>query len=136
MSAYPPPVPVPDPETMPFWEATRDGKLKVCRCVDTGEWLHPPLERSRRTGGPVRFEEVSGRGTIFSYIVVRQQTVPGHDVPYVVGLVELEEQAGLRMTGIIAADPDQVAVGLPVRARLVPIGDSEFRAPEFELVRG
>jgi uncharacterized OB-fold protein len=128
------PVPIPDVDTLPFWKATGEGKLMLCRCVDTGEWIHPPQERSRRTGGPVRFEEVSGLGTIFSFIVVRHQSVPGHAVPYVVGLVELDEQAGLRLTGIIAAPPEDVTIGLPVRARIVGLGDSGFHAPEFELL--
>jgi uncharacterized OB-fold protein len=128
-----PPVPVPDFDTFPFWEGTKEGKLKLCRCVDTGEWIHPPLERSRRTGGPVRFEEISGRGTIFSFVVVRQQTVPGHEAPYVVALVELAEQRGLRMSGIVDAAPEDVAVGLPVQARITEVGDSGFHAPEFVL---
>jgi len=72
----------------------QNGKLMLCRCDDTGNWIHPPLERSRFTGGPVHFEEVSGDGTIFSYIVVRQPLVPGRVPPYVVGLVELVEQPG------------------------------------------
>ena len=58
-----PPVPVPDPDTEPFWEGLKSGKLMLCRCDDTGKWIHPPLERSRFTGGPVHFEEVSGNGS-------------------------------------------------------------------------
>src|SRR6201999_3597884 len=83
------PIPVPDPDSAPYWEGLKNGSLMLCRCDDTGKWIHPPLERSRYTGGPVHFEEVSGNGTIFSYIVVRQALVPGRVPPYVVGLVEL-----------------------------------------------
>ena len=125
------PVPVPDPDTAPFWEATAGGTLALCRCVDTGEWFHPPVERSRRTGGPVRFEPVSGRGTVFSYVVVRQQLVPGPQVPYVIAVVELEEQAGLRMTGVLHADPAEVAIGMPVRAELTAADQAGTRAVEF-----
>ena len=103
----------------------------LCRCDDTGKWIHPPVERSRRTGGPVQFEEVSGDGTVFSYIVVRQQLVPAHEAPYVVAVVELEEQTGLRMTGILDVDPGKVAIGMGVRAELVQIADGAFRAPQF-----
>ena len=55
----PPPVPVPDPDTEPYWAGLKNGKLTLCRCDDTGKWIHPPLERSRFTGGPVHFEQVS-----------------------------------------------------------------------------
>jgi uncharacterized OB-fold protein len=130
------PIPVPDPDSAGYWDALREGTLKLCRCVETGTWIHPPQERSP-TGGTVTFEPVSGRGTIFSFIVVRQQTVPGHQTPYVVGVVELDEQVGLRLTGIVDAEPDEVRVGARVRARLgMPVRSdqlADFRAPRFEL---
>ncbi|BCO34358.1 hypothetical protein BMW24_017170 [Mycobacterium heckeshornense] len=129
-----PPVPVPDPDTAPFWEGLKEGKLMLCRCDDTGKWIHPPLERSRFTGGPVHFEQVSGEGTIFSYIVVRQPLVPGRIPPYVIGIVELAEQPGLRINAIIAADPAEVRIGQPVRMRVVDLGDTGFRVPEFIVV--
>ena len=59
----------------------------------------------------MHFEEVSGDGTIFSYIVVRQALVPGRVPPYVVGLVELVEQPGLRINAVIDADPADVRIG-------------------------
>ncbi|WP_442943394.1 Zn-ribbon domain-containing OB-fold protein [Nocardia sp. NBC_00565] len=105
----------------------------LCRADDTGEWIHPPQELSS-SGGPTHFEEVSGRGKVFSFIVVRQATVPGHEVPYVVGIIELDEQSGLRLTGIINADPEIVEIGAAVRAKFSDIGSSGFRAPEFDLI--
>ncbi|MCK0516689.1 OB-fold domain-containing protein [Williamsia sp. DF01-3] len=128
------PLPVPDPDSAPYWNALAEGKLKICRCVDTGTWIHPPLERSRITGGPVRFDEVSGFGTIFSYIVIRQVTVPGHQPPYVTAIIELDEQPGLRMTGVVVAEPQALRIGQRVKARIVDIGESGVKAPEFVLV--
>jgi uncharacterized protein len=128
-----PPIPVPDPDSAPFWEGLKNGTLMLCRCDDTGKWIHPPLERSRYTGGPVHFEPVSGEGTIFSYIVVRQPLVPGRVPPYVIGLIELEEQRGLRLNAIVAADPADVRIGQPVRMRIAELGDSGYRIPEFVL---
>ncbi|EKF21146.1 hypothetical protein C731_4849 [Mycolicibacterium hassiacum DSM 44199] len=103
----------------------------LCRCDDTGRWIHPPLERSRFTGGPVHFEEVSGNGSIFSFIVVRQALVPGRTPPYVIGLVELDEQPGLRINAVIDADPAAVRIGARVRLRIAELGG--FRIPEFVL---
>ncbi|MGO9100749.1 MAG: Zn-ribbon domain-containing OB-fold protein [Mycobacterium sp.] len=127
------PIPVPDPDSEPFWEGLKNGKLMLCRCDDTGKWIHPPLERSRYTGGPVHFEEVSGDGAIFSYVVVRQALVPGRMPPYVVGIIELAEQPRLRLSAIIAADPADIRIGQPVRLRIVDLGDSGYRVPEFVL---
>jgi len=130
---FAPPVPVPDPDTVGFWDALRDGRFVMDRCTECRAWQHPPQEACRRCGGPTTFEAVNGTGTIFSFIVVRQQTVPGHEAPYVIGLVELDEQPGLRLTARVDADPADVTIGARVQARLVEIGDSGFRAPEFEL---
>lgn len=126
-----PPVPVPNPDTAPYWEALKNGKLMLCRCDDTGRWIHPPLERSRYTGGPVHFEEVSGEGTIYSYIVVRQALVPGRKPPFVVALVDIAEEPGVRLSAFIEAEPDEVHIGQRVRARIVDLGDSGYRIPIF-----
>ena len=126
-----PPVPVPDPDTAPYWEGLKNGKLMLCRCDDTGRWIHPPLERSRFTGGPVHFEEVSGEGAIYSYIVVRQALVPGRMPPFVIALVELAEQPGLRISAVIDADPADVRIAQRVELRIVDLGDSGYRIPEF-----
>ena len=128
-----PPIPVPDPDTAPYWVGLKNGKLMMCRCDDTGKWIHPPLERSRFTGGPVHFEEVSGRGTVYSYIVVRQALVPGRIPPYVVALIELVEQSGLRINAVLDADPADVRIGQRVELRVVDLGDSGYRIPEFVL---
>ena len=39
---------------------------------------------------------MSGRGTVYSYTINRQAWVPGLDVPFVIAIVELDEQPGLR----------------------------------------
>jgi uncharacterized OB-fold protein len=127
------PIPIPDPDTAGFWEATSQGHLALCRCQSCQTWMHPSLERCRRCGGPTAFEPVSGRGRVFSFIVVRHPAVPGHKVPYVIALVELEEQAGLRVSGLVHAEPDAVTVDAPVQVRLAPVGESGFQTPEFEL---
>ncbi len=126
-----PPIPVPDPDSVPFWEGLRNGKMMLCRCDDTGNWIHPPLERSRFTGGPVHFEEVSGDGVIYSYTVVHQPLVPGRIPPYVIAIIELAEQSGLRINAIVDAHPAEVRIGQPVRMNIVELGDSGFSVPEF-----
>jgi uncharacterized OB-fold protein len=128
-----PPQPVADPDTIGFWDALRAGRFSICRCVDCGLWMHPPLERCRSCNGAVRFDPVSGRGHIVTFIVVRQPTVPGHDPPYVVATVELVEQEFLRVVAVVAAEPEQVHVGDAVQANIVPLPGSDFRVPEFVL---
>jgi uncharacterized OB-fold protein len=61
-------------------------------------------------------EPVSGRGTVLTYTVNRQVWEPGLEAPYVIAIVELAEQRGLRLTTNIVNCPlDEVRIGMPAR---------------------
>ena len=129
-----PPQPKPDFDSEGFWQSTSAGELSMCRCQQCRLWLQPPLEQCRLCGGETSFESVSGRGTIYSFIVVRHGAVPGflENLPYVVAIIELEEQAGLRLpTRLLDVDPDSVQIGQPVEAELVDLPGGDFRVACF-----
>jgi uncharacterized OB-fold protein len=128
---YGAPIPVPDPDSAGFWLAAVQGRLTVARCLHCGIHQHPPAEVCRHCAGALRFEDVTGAGTIFSFIVVRHQTVPGHEPPYVVAIVEFPEQSGVRVTGVVQAPADEVRIGMPVSTRMVAVAGSELCAPQF-----
>lgn len=131
-ASLPPPQPDPDADTAPFWRATADGELAMCRCQACGYWLQPPLERCRRCDGPTAFEPVAGTGTIETFIVQRQPAVVGYfdQVPYAVALVDLDEQPGLRLPGrVVDVDVDDVHIGMRVQARLAPLPGGTFHVP-------
>jgi uncharacterized OB-fold protein len=94
--------------------------------------MHPPLESCRHCGGSTNTEPVSGHATVFSFIVVQRAAVPGFPPPYVTGVVELDEQVGLRMTGVLLAEPETISIGMRVRACIRRVGDSAHFAPSFE----
>jgi len=49
---------------------------------------------------------------------------PGQQVPYVLAIVELEEQPGLRLTTrLVGLEPEEVRIGLPVRVRFEQVED-------------
>jgi uncharacterized OB-fold protein len=131
-SALPPPQPAPDSDTHEFWEATRDGQLKVCRCQACGYWHMPPLEQCRKCAGPTAFEPVSGNGTIETFIVQRQPAVVGFfdQVPYAVALVDLDEQPALRIPGrVVDIAPDDVRIGMRVTVRLEQLPGGDYTVP-------
>lgn len=67
---------------------------------------------------------MSGKGTVVSFTVNHQAWVPGLTVPYVVAIVELAEQAGLRfVSNIVGGSVDDVAIGMPVRVTFEQIED-------------
>ncbi len=126
-----PPVPVIDPDSAGYWESLMRGTLGICRCIACRAWMHPPLEVCRHCGAPTVVESVSGRGSVFSFVVVQRAMVPGFPTPYVIAIVELDEQEGLRLSGILMVDPADVVIGLPVQVSVAEIGQSGILGPSF-----
>jgi uncharacterized protein len=61
---------------------------------------------------------VSGRGEVFSYTVNHHPFHPNVPPPYVIALVQLEEQEDLRIaTNIVDCEPNSVRIGMPVDVR-------------------
>jgi uncharacterized OB-fold protein len=74
---------------------------------------------------------VSGRGTVFTFTVNHQPFRPEVPPPYVIAIVELAEQAGLRVpTNLVGCELDRVRCGMPVRVRFERHG--EVFVPLFE----
>lgn len=112
------PTPVPDEVTQPYWDAAAAERLAIQRCSSCGRFQHPPESACVRcTSTAVTFEEVSGRGTLYSFAVARQAFDPAFldRLPYLLGLVELDDAPGVRLlTNVVTDDPDALAIGTPV----------------------
>ncbi len=125
------PIPVPDAVTRPFWEAAKQGRLLIQRCVACGSWQFFPQASCRRCWSQrLEWVEARGRGTVYAYTVIHRAPSRGFeaDLPYTVALVDLEE--GVRMmSNIVEADPEEVRVGMPVEVVF------EAVTPEISLPR-
>jgi hypothetical protein len=115
----------------PFWEAAHQHKLTVQRCRDCGEHIFFPRPLCPQCySSNIEWAEVSGRGKVYSFTIVRRPTVRGfdQDAPYIYAVVELEE--GPRMvTNIVGCLLDEVRVGMPVEAAYEDV------TPEISLVK-
>ena len=120
-----PPVPELDLDNRAFWTGGATGQLLIARCQQCGTWLHPPRPACRACHGTgVTPEPASGSGTVVTYTVNHQAWVPDLDVPYVLAIVELDEQPGLRLTTrIVGVEPTAVTIGMRVRVRFEQIED-------------
>ena len=77
---------------------------------------------------------MSGRATVHTFTVNRQPWYPGFDPPYVIAIVELPEQEGLRLTtNIVGCEPADVHIGMDVQVTFVPYEDVWI--PLFEPAR-
>ena len=121
-----------DELTHDFWTGGAVGELRIVHCQACGLWLHPPTIMCRRCRSrDVVPEPVSGRGTVFSVTRNHQPWNPDVPVPYVVALVELDEQPGLRLvSNVFGCDPDDIRIGMRVRVRFEDHGT--LFVPVFE----
>lgn len=105
------------PETEHFWTGGRDGKLQFLRCDECSEYVHPPAPVCPRClGRSLSVAAVSGRAVVATYTINHQPWYPGLDPPYVIAIVEIEEQPSVRlMTNIVGCPPESVSVGMPVQ---------------------
>jgi uncharacterized OB-fold protein len=126
-------LPVIDDVNRPFWDGCRDGLLKLQRCSRCERLRYPVAPFCPHClSSDARWEEMSGRGTIFSFAVFRHAY---HEewrdrLPYSVALVQLEE-GPIVIGDVIGAEPEALGVGQPVRVVFEPAGDG-ISAPAFE----
>jgi len=124
------------PDTAFFWAGTGAGELRIQRCGACGALRHPPGPMCPACGvpGDGSYVVAAGTGEVFSYVVHHHPPVPGKKLPLVVALVQLPE--GVRMVGEMpGVRPDQVHVGLPVRATFVRI-DNDLALPAWRPAEG
>ena len=120
------PVPQITDDNGAFWTGGRDGELLITRCTACGYWIHPPTPRCPQClSDAVEPQAVSGRGTVYSYTINRQAWTPDLEVPFVIAIVELDEQPGLRlMTNIVDCAPEEVEIGMPVEVAFAERGEA------------
>jgi uncharacterized OB-fold protein len=125
-------VPVLDDLNREFWTAGRDDVLRLRRCANCQLWLHPPRPVCPKCWGrDVAWEATNGRGSLYSFTVNHKAWSPDLPVPYVIGMVELEEQVGLRLTSnIVHCGTDDLVLGMPLRVVFEQQGD--IFVPLFE----
>lgn len=112
------PLPKLTPENEFFWTSGADGVLRFQYCENCDRYLHPPGVVCSQCGGVPEVKDVSGRATVVGVTVNYQPWLPDMEIPYVIGLVAIEEDPLVRLTTLIVdAEPEDVAIGLPVSVR-------------------
>jgi hypothetical protein len=122
-----------------FWTGGANGELLVQRCAACRRWVHPPAGACPACDGELRPEPVSGRAMVFTFTVNHQQFHPDVAPPYVIAIVELDEQADLRIpTNIVGCEPAELRCGLPVQVLFErhATGAEAVYVPVFEPIAG
>ncbi|WP_127581739.1 Zn-ribbon domain-containing OB-fold protein [Paenibacillus koleovorans] len=126
------PVPIPDGDSMYFWERCNEGKLVVQHCADCGRHVYYPRAYCPRCmSGELEWVECLGRGTVYSYTVAYRPSGPAFadDCPYVVALIDLAE--GVRMmSNIVNAKLEDIHCDMQVEVVFKEVG--EVKLPMFQ----
>ena len=125
MFAIEKPLPRPSEDSAPFWAAAWRGELCMQRCGDCGHIRFPPaLLCARCLSERCEWVRLSGRGTVYSWIVVHQSQHPAFnaDVPYNVAIVQLEEGPRLH-TNLVGCANEAIRIGMPVEVVFEKVSD-------------
>ena len=111
-------VPIPTPETQPYWDGAAAGELRIQRCLDCGQPYFYPRPICPSCGsGDVEWFTASGRATLYSY-VISHRPAPGFeaDAPYAIAVVQLAEGPRM-MTSLVGvpATPEALVLDMPLR---------------------
>ena len=124
------PTPQINDDNRDFWTGGRDGELRIAAATTAATTSTRPRRDARVPQRDVAPHAVSGRGRVYTYTVNQRAWSPGLEVPYVIAIVALDEQADLRlMTNIVGCAADEVAIDMPVQVEFREQGDAY--APVF-----
>jgi uncharacterized OB-fold protein len=113
-------------DTVAFWTGGSVGELRIVHCRACGLYIHPPVPICRRCQSfDVVPEPVSGRGRVYAYTINMHPWVEGYDTPYVIAVVELDEQPGLWITtNIVDCEVGDVHTDMAVEVEFAPVNDA------------
>jgi uncharacterized protein len=113
-----------------WWEAIARGELVIQRCKDCGVLRHPPRPMCGKCQS-TQWDSIaaSGKGTVYSYVVVHHPQFPGFDYPSVAAVIELAEGTRI-VSNVVGVDPTAVRVGLPVQVSIEAVDDT-LKLPLF-----
>lgn len=126
MSSGLPQLPVePSPDNQPHFDGLAEGRLLLPRCESCEQLFWYPRTHCPLCGSAsVAWWEASGRGSVYSFTVVRRGEGPyAGTSPYVLAYVELEEGVRLMTNIVQLTDPSRLEIGQAVEAVFESGGD-------------
>ena len=125
-------IPKPTKISAPFWQACREGVLKIQRCKACATHVYYPAYMCPTCSSlDLDWVVVSGRATVYSRTRIEEpvSAASGTREPLIVALVELDE-GPVMMTNIVGPDADGVEIGEAVEVTFQPVSD-EISLPVF-----
>lgn len=129
------PVPVANADSLPYWNAAREGRLVIRKCKACAELHFMPRHLCPHCwSDELEWVDAQGTGSIHSFSIVRRASDPAFAslVPYVIALIELDEGPRM-MANILGADALSAAIGDRVQVTFESRGEAA-KLPQFTRV--
>ena len=129
------PLPLPTDLTRPYWEAAKQGELRIQHCKACGHWqFYPRPFCLNCESEDVQWQRTTGLGSIYTFTVNHRAPNPFMKarLPYVVAIVQLDEGPRL-MANVLDAKPGDVAIGKRVQVVFEQASD-DITLPQFSLL--
>ena len=113
-----------------FYRRLGEGQLSTTRCGGCGRTSWPPRGFCPDCASDtVEWVDLSNEGTVHAFTVQETGLPPGFEGPRVFAIVKVD---GHRIFSIVVdADPERLAIGLPVRLRPLRVADEPKGAPRW-----
>lgn len=117
-------------DTRFFWEGCQQGKLLIQRCTECATLRHPPAPVCMQCHS---FDwdtlQASGKGKLYSFVVMHYPQVAPFDHPNPIGLIELDE--GVRLiAGLAGVKREDINIGQRVQVEFQTF-DDDLALPLF-----
>ena len=125
----------PEPDTQPFWDATKNSELKYQQCNTCNEVVFYPRGMCTNCGSSdLAWKTSKGEGTVYTYSVVRQNRSPAFSGlgAYALAYIDLDE--GFRMLSNVVGigkPLTDVKIGQRVKVQFEKQDDGEYPVPVF-----
>ena len=120
--------------TSPFWDATKQHKLKAYKCQNCGMYYWPAIDCMKCDQPTMEWVEVTGQGEIYTFIIMHQIYDPAwkDEAPYNVCWIKLDE-GPLLISNVVGCENGDLYIGMRVEAVFDEV-TPEVTLPRFKLV--
>lgn len=121
----------------PYWEAAREHRLMAQKCRQCGRlWAPPTAVCETCLSGDLEWIELSGKGRVWSYIVMHQLYYPAFadDIPYNVAVIRSDEGPKF-VTNLVGVKNEDIRVEMPVEV-VFEDADEDLTLPKWRPVAG
>lgn len=120
IAEYTKPLPVPDLDSQPFWDACKAHEFSAQHCNDCGKFRWPPQAFCPHCySWKFSWTKLQETGTVYSFVVVHYVSIPAFqdDVPYVVAHIRIDgtDEQVTMISNVIGCPWENVRIGMPVR---------------------